>query len=387
MCSDLSDDEAEEAIPELFPLNTHHYQDCEYYPGLMLQESAYSDAMAGGPTNLVLSYSLGGSVDVGLLSKAATTVVGQHPALRVSFTGQVDGFGAAIVGVHRAVPFVVDVQETEFDAHAITLQLFTLEATPFSEDATALVRLHLLHDKDQYHTLVFSAARYACDVTSAHMLMRGICDLYGQDPSRIQPSCASYSLSQIGQWEAQNLRANPTLMERVAEFWSACCRAPGEVHSLRVLRLNAQSNKEAREQESKWSFRALDLDEDCTGMFKEFLVLPDGAEEIEDEDHGLLLCLTSFAVLMRHASKLDDFVIGSSVSVRDLCDEDTGGLVGPLTNNIPLHIITSQAASFIDIFVDLGNKILEARKRSMCALRTFRSVLGMHYSVFAPKLR
>jgi len=45
-------------------------------------------------------------------------------------------------------------------------------------------------------------------------------------------------------------------------------------------------------QASRWSFRALNLDEDCTGMFKEFLVLPDGAEDVEDEDHGLLLCLT-----------------------------------------------------------------------------------------------
>lgn len=113
------------------------------------------------PNNHVLSYALRGAIDLTVLGRAASIVVASHPALRISFTGQVDGFGAAIVSVNNPSPVLATTEEVAHSAAAILSALQAAEAQPFSEDAPSLVRVSVLQHKGRQHTLVVSAARYA----------------------------------------------------------------------------------------------------------------------------------------------------------------------------------------------------------------------------------
>jgi hypothetical protein len=252
-----------------------------------------------------------------------------------------------------------------------------LQIKPFAAER-CLVKLRLIAQRGKVHTLAVVFARYACDLVTAHTFVRQLGEVYsGQTEATLLAEVSKQcSLAQIAQWEARHLRGNSAALDAASTFWSLCCRDPiGDqtLHKLQLVRPPMLAQATA----PRWSFHTLDLDEDTTMNFKEFLVLPDRAQDLENTDLGLLLSLTTFAVLMRHVSGQDDFVMGSTVSLRDLDTEATEGLLGPLTNEVPLHVITSHASSFIDIFIALGHMLGSARNRAMCAVRSFQSLHGL----------
>ena len=412
-----SDDEAQ--VPALFPLprdmsgltgcvpgNVDTDQAEVEYPSMLLQESAYMDAVTKVRGNHVLAYAINGKVDGAKLVAAAETIASWQPALRTWFPGHRDERGAlvarvtAIASVHVQLDVVEDGPAPPDREGDMKDYMTILQAMTFRPESCA-VRLCLIGGRPQGdgngdgsgggggggnslpHTLAVVFARYACDLVAAHVFMRQLCEIYSDQV--LQPSemlggdGTRCSVAQIAQWEAKHLRGNPLALGAASTFWSACCRDPIGEQTLRKLQLNnaAAGTTGAEPPPQQWAFHALDLDEDTTTNFKEFLVLPDGAEDITNADLGLLLSLTTFAVLMRHVSEQDDFVMGSTVSVRDLEASATHGLLGPLTNEVPLHVITSHASSFIDIFVALGRMVLSARQRAMCSVRSFESLHGL----------
>jgi hypothetical protein len=255
----------------------------------------------------------------------------------------------------------------------------------------------------QYHS------RYACDVVAAHTFVRSLCDAYSgrvgpptTDPDSDVGSRTRCSLAQLATWEHRLWRSSPATLEQGAAFWSGCCRARlggtgltptdgGGGGMLQKLRLPPASRAGADGVTKKggggWSFLPVALDADVTTSFKDFLILPDGSDDIAADDHGLLLCLTAFAVLMSHAAGREDYVMGTSVSVRDQHPTATAGLIAPLSNDVPLRVITSTSNSFIDIFVMLGRTLNSIRRRvrgtntsrrSLCRLPCLHLVLTLH---------
>lgn len=405
-------DSDDEVVPSLFPLphdvsglaglvpGNPESDNLEVeHPSMLLQESAYTDAAAKVRGNLVLAFAISGTLDGAKLVAAAETIASWQPALRTWFPGHRDERGALIARVMpvAAVQVQLDVVANgpgPAEEAAVATLIARLQASPFKPNSCA-VRFCLVQqggsaadgNNSSPHTLAVVFARYACDLVAAHVFMRQLCEIYSGRGEMLlggggggggNGAGSQCSVAQMAQWEAKHLRGNPVALEAASTFWSACCRDPIGEQTLHKLQLNnATTAAEQQQPQPRWEFHALNLDEDTTTNFKEFLVLPDGAEDISNADLGLLLSLTTFAVLMRHVSEQDDYVMGSTVSLRDLAAGATDGLLGPLTNEVPLHVITSQASSFIDIFVALGRMVISARQRAMCSVRSFKSLHGL----------
>lgn len=386
---DEEPDHQHQQVPDLFPLGKIVVDPAEY-PATMLQEAAYAFPGSKSRLNLVVPFSLDGVVDPDLVEMAARRVVLDNDGLRVTIAASAAGpssvpSGALLAVVAPKVGRLVAVIPNGpiGDDSAMTAILEEHQTHAFTPGECP-VRIVLVGHAGHYHTMSVVCARYACDLVGVHTFVRSLCDTYsgrvggGGDDDGGSSGSGKCTLAQLGTWEAKLWRSDPAMLEQASAFWTSCCRSSASGAILNKLHLPATEGSITTDATvPEWLFLPVELDADITTSFKDFLILPDGADDIDGDDHGLLLCLTSFAVLMKHAARRDDYVMGSSVSVRDLSPEATAGLIAPLTNDVPLQVITSNTSSFIDIFIALGRTLNKVRRRSMCAVRLFKSLHGL----------
>ncbi|KAJ3034927.1 hypothetical protein HDV00_004537 [Rhizophlyctis rosea] len=89
------------------------------------------------------------------------------------------------------------------------------------------------------------------------------------------------------------------------------------------------------------------------------------------------VCLAAFAVLLKHISGSDKFLVGLTQSYRH-----NGLLVGPLTDTVPLKVEFRKGTTFNSVFGVLSKEMKEARRfGATCPLSVIKSKLGARWNL------
>ncbi len=300
---------------------------------------AQIESRASVAYNVCNAIELRGALRFSALQKAMKAVVDRHDALRASVDP--DGETLTVAGEFQMELDVEDISHLSGSEQQECLRRET--AGNFDLTAPPLLRAKLFRTGPQAHVLLLMSHHIVVDGASMQTLLRELGTLYssfveGQDGSLpTPPSYAAYV-------ERQEKIRGTEKWSASEEYWLRLFRTQPPVLEIPAddLRPNAKT---------------------YNGAAESLLIEPALAEALEalSAAHSTTLFMTlfgGFAALVRRLSGQEDLVLGINVSRR--IGKSEQGLVGYLTNLLPIRIAVSHLSTVSDLLTTTRDTLLAA---------------------------
>ena len=240
------------------------------------------------------------------------------------------------------------------DIEAIITRESNREFDLSGTSAQPQVRAALLRLQRDLHVVVLSFPRVACDAWSTQVFARQLVALLLHDEP-VFALATPVAFAQLALREARLLSGSDPALAAMRHYWARELADTPVLQPARDEDVPGLPHAHTRFRMSRSNIVA----------FGELLVLPTGARA-DAADITMLLCLSAWLVALQQTLGMADFVVGLLVSVRDLHPTGAVGLLAPLSAVIPLRVRMSRAHSFVDLFLDVGRRVDQARSHAQC---------------------
>jgi amino acid adenylation domain-containing protein len=290
---------------------------------------------------------LSGPLDVPVLNRALTGLVGRHESLRTSLVTGTGGRPYQVIAAPAPVQLpVFELDESEpgqAQARAFGAEQAVL---PFDLASGPLYRLHLLRVAESEHCLVMVMHHSVFDGWSLGVLLTELAALYRAEATGASAGLAEPPI-QFGDyaiWERQRLQ-DPA--PELIEYWrTALAGAP-------PLQLPTDRPRPARESfagQVQWRNLGCDLLDGLRGL---------------SQDQGCTLFVTLlgglFTLLHRYTGQ-HDMVIGTPTANRGR--DELAGLIGFLINTLPIRVELANDPSFAQLLQQVRENLVSAQAHS-----------------------
>ena len=171
--------------------------------------------------NIGVSYRLRGALDIDILRRSLTRLVGRHEALRATF-GAMDGVPFQVIAPVRDVELAVsDFTGLEPDEreHALERTLAADAATPFDLELGPLYRFRLCRLAEDDHALSLNFHHIVTDGWSAGVLNRELATIYGALLHGREPAFPVEPVRYADFVASQRQRLRGEALEQELQYW------------------------------------------------------------------------------------------------------------------------------------------------------------------------
>lgn len=277
-------------------------------------------------------------LDVPALERAAQALVDRHPMLRTTYTER-DGQPVGLVHPHW--PMRIATHRIGTDAAELERWIQTETDRPFDLSTGPVIRLTLLQRPDD-HVLLLSVHHIAVDFWSIDVILDELRALYAAEHGGSAPELTAdrYVDYAAGQ---NRMLAGPD-GERLWEYWRDALG--GELPTLAL----PTDRPRPAVQTYAGALHRFSVDAQVTAGLKQV------ARTVGATPYMTLLA--AYAVLLHRYSGQDDLIIGSPFACRDRAG--LMGMVGYVTNPLPLRVDVSEDPSFVALLGQVKNTVLGA---------------------------